>query len=68
MNRSSNTADAKRMVEQGYDQVAQDYARLEGVAEWPRMRWLNRMNSSSANTPNISLGAFHMQHRSIFLA
>ncbi len=43
MNRSSDSADAKRVVEQGYDRVAQDYARLEGVTDWPRMRWLTKV-------------------------
>lgn len=33
----------KRLVEQGYDKVALDYARLEGETEWPRMRWLGKM-------------------------
>ena len=40
---AAGTGDAKRIVEAGYDRVAIDYARLEGVAEWPRMRWLRRM-------------------------
>ncbi|MEM8533649.1 MAG: class I SAM-dependent methyltransferase [Chloroflexota bacterium] len=31
----------KDIVQQGYDQVAQDYARLEGDITWPRMKWLN---------------------------
>jgi len=31
------------LVEQGYDKVAHDYARLEGEAEWPRMRWLRKV-------------------------
>jgi ubiquinone/menaquinone biosynthesis C-methylase UbiE len=35
--------DPKKIVEQGYDQVAQEYARLEGETEWPRMRWLKKV-------------------------
>jgi ubiquinone/menaquinone biosynthesis C-methylase UbiE len=37
--------DPKRVVESGYDKVAHDYARLQGEAEWPRMRWLRRLLS-----------------------
>ena len=37
--------DPKRLVERGYDRVAQEYARLEGEAEWPRMRWLRKLLS-----------------------
>ena len=33
----------RRLVEEGCDQVAQEYARLEGVEQWPRMRWLARL-------------------------
>ncbi len=33
----------KQLVTQGYDQVAQTYARLEQETEWPRMRWLNKL-------------------------
>jgi SAM-dependent methyltransferase len=40
MNRAPDSEDVKRVVEQGYDRVAHAYARLEGEAEWPRMRWL----------------------------
>ena len=29
------------LVAKGYDRVADEYARLEGEAEWPRTRWLN---------------------------
>jgi ubiquinone/menaquinone biosynthesis C-methylase UbiE len=35
--------DPKRLVEEGYDQVAHECARLEGEAEWPRMRWLAKL-------------------------
>jgi len=29
--------DPEHIVEQGYDRVAHDYARLEGEATWPRL-------------------------------
>jgi SAM-dependent methyltransferase len=32
--------DAERLVGDGYDRVADAYARLEGKATWPRARWL----------------------------
>ena len=35
--------DPRRLVEEGYDQVALMYGRLEGDAEWPRMRWLEKV-------------------------
>jgi len=43
MNRASAAHDPKRIVEQGYDRVAHAYARLEGEAEWPRLRWLRKL-------------------------
>src|SRR3712207_6479405 len=43
MQSTSNPDDPKRLVERGYDRVAHDYARLEGEAEWPRMRWLQKL-------------------------
>jgi ubiquinone/menaquinone biosynthesis C-methylase UbiE len=43
VNSTSGSTDPKRVVEQGYDQVAYDYARLEGESEWPRMRWLRKL-------------------------
>jgi ubiquinone/menaquinone biosynthesis C-methylase UbiE len=43
MNSASDPDDPKRVVEQGYDQIAHKYARLEGETEWPRMRWLNKL-------------------------
>jgi cyclopropane fatty-acyl-phospholipid synthase-like methyltransferase len=43
MNNSSDFADPKRLVEQGYDQLALEYARLEGESAWPRMRWLGKL-------------------------
>ena len=33
----------KRLVEEGYDKVAHEYALLEDDAEWPRMRWLRKV-------------------------
>jgi len=33
----------ERVVEQGYDRVAHEYARLEGESEWPRMRWVRKL-------------------------
>jgi len=43
MNRVSAARDPKRIVEQGYDRIAHDYARLEGEAPWPRLRWLGKV-------------------------
>ena len=43
MSRDTGPADAKRLVEEGYDHVALLYGRLEGDAEWPRMRWLQKV-------------------------
>jgi ubiquinone/menaquinone biosynthesis C-methylase UbiE len=35
--------DTKKIVEQGYDRVAHEYAQLEGEIEWPRMKWLKKL-------------------------
>ena len=43
MNRVSGSNEPKRVVEQGYDRVAHDYACLEVVTEWPRIRWLKKV-------------------------
>jgi len=43
VNSATGFSDPKQVVERGYDQVAHDYARLEGEAEWPRMRWLKKV-------------------------
>ena len=43
MNELSNSSEAKQVVAQGYDQVAQAYAELENEAPWPRMRWLKKL-------------------------
>ena len=40
MSNARSSLDPKKMVEQGYDRVAHDYACLEGEAKWPRMQWL----------------------------
>ena len=45
MNDTSDFKDSRRIVAQGYDQVAHQYARLEEGAEWPRMRWLKKLLS-----------------------
>lgn len=33
----------KTLVEEGYDQVAEAYSRLEGDSKWPRMKWLGKI-------------------------
>jgi ubiquinone/menaquinone biosynthesis C-methylase UbiE len=43
VNSTPNPTDPKRVVEWGYNQVAHEYARLEGESEWPRMRWLRKL-------------------------
>jgi ubiquinone/menaquinone biosynthesis C-methylase UbiE len=43
MNSTSGFNHPKRVVEQGYDRVAHEYARLEGESEWPRMRWVRKL-------------------------
>jgi ubiquinone/menaquinone biosynthesis C-methylase UbiE len=43
MDRSSDSAEPKRVVEEGYDRVAHHYARLEGATDWPRLRWLQKV-------------------------
>ena len=45
------------MVEQGYDRIACDYARLEGVIKWPRMRWIKKLlNHLEPNSSVLDLG------------
>jgi cyclopropane fatty-acyl-phospholipid synthase-like methyltransferase len=34
------TQEPHELVARGYDRAAEQYARLEGAIEWPRMRWL----------------------------
>jgi len=54
---SSGFDDPKRLVEQGYDRVAHDYARLEGETKWPRMRWLRKMlNELDPGSSVLDLG------------
>jgi ubiquinone/menaquinone biosynthesis C-methylase UbiE len=54
---AAGTGDPKRIVEAGYDRVALDYARLEGEAEWPRMRWLRRLlNELEPGSSVLDLG------------
>jgi ubiquinone/menaquinone biosynthesis C-methylase UbiE len=43
VNSTPNPTDPKQVVERSYDQVAHEYARLEGESEWPRMRWLRKL-------------------------
>ena len=33
----------KTLVEEGYDQVAEAYSRLEGDSKWPRIKWLGKV-------------------------
>jgi ubiquinone/menaquinone biosynthesis C-methylase UbiE len=57
MNSTSGSADPKRVVEQGYDQVAHEYARLEGESEWPRMQWLGKvLNRLEPGSSVLDLG------------
>ena len=37
------TKNPKTIVEEGYNQVAEAYSRLEGDREWPRMKWLEKI-------------------------
>jgi ubiquinone/menaquinone biosynthesis C-methylase UbiE len=52
MNNAKDSINPKKVVEQGYDQVAYDYACLEGEIKWPRMQWikelLDRLEPSSS--------------------
>ena len=43
MSTAPGSYDPKRVVETGYDLVADEYARLEGADQWPRMRWLQKL-------------------------
>ena len=40
---SSAGREPHEIVASGYDVVAEDYAKLEGAVEWPRMRWLHNV-------------------------
>ena len=47
----------KRIVGAGYDQVAEEYGRLESELEWPRMRWLcKRLDQLKAGSSVLDLG------------
>ena len=37
------TKDPKKLVEEGYNRVAEAYSRLEGGNRWPRMKWLEKV-------------------------
>jgi ubiquinone/menaquinone biosynthesis C-methylase UbiE len=57
MNGATQPYNPKQVVEQGYDQVAHDYARLEGETEWPQMRWLKKvLNQLSPGSSVLDLG------------
>lgn len=57
MNDVMQSSNPKQVVEQGYDQVAHDYARLERETEWPRMRWLKKvLKQLSPNSSVLDLG------------
>jgi ubiquinone/menaquinone biosynthesis C-methylase UbiE len=57
MNTKNQINDPKHVVEQGYDQVANEYAHLEDGKEWPRMRWLKKMMGClSPNSSILDLG------------
>ncbi len=57
MNNLPNISDAKRIVADGYDQVAHAYAQLDQTTEWPRMRWLMRvLDRLAPNSSVLDLG------------
>lgn len=57
LNGTADPIDPKLLVEQGYDRVAHDYARLEGDAEWPRLRWLRKvLDQLPPGSPVLDLG------------
>ncbi len=37
------TRNPRTIVENGYDQIAEAYSRLEGGQQWPRMKWLQKV-------------------------
>lgn len=43
MKDTMDTQNPKQIVESGYDRVAEEYARLEGETQWPRMRWIKKL-------------------------
>jgi ubiquinone/menaquinone biosynthesis C-methylase UbiE len=57
MNNTKNSISPKKVVEQGYDKVASDYAHLEGEIKWPRMQWLKKLlNRLQPNSSVLDLG------------
>jgi ubiquinone/menaquinone biosynthesis C-methylase UbiE len=57
MSYGTRTEDPKKMVEQGYNRVAGEYARLEDGASWPRTRWLEKLLSTlPAGSSLLDLG------------
>ena len=57
MNSAKDSINPKKVVEQGYDQIACDYARLEGEIKWPRMRWIEKLlNHLEPNSSVLDLG------------
>ena len=53
----SEFSEPLQIVAQGYDQVADKYARLEAGAEWPRMRWLRKvLDNLEAGSAVLDLG------------
>lgn len=47
----------KRVVEVGYDKVVDQYAKLEGTQEWPRIKWLKKaLTMLEANGTVLDLG------------
>jgi ubiquinone/menaquinone biosynthesis C-methylase UbiE len=57
MNKAEGSINPKKVVEQGYDQVAFNYTRLEGEIKWPRMQWLEKLLSRlQPNSSVLDLG------------
>jgi len=57
MNNVKGSINPKKVVEKGYDQVASDYARLEGEIKWPRMQWLKKLlNRLESGASVLDLG------------
>jgi ubiquinone/menaquinone biosynthesis C-methylase UbiE len=57
MSNTNDSINPKKVVEQGYDQVAHDYASLEGEAKWPRMQWIKKlMNLLEPGSSVLDLG------------
>jgi len=57
MHNAKRSIDQKNVVERGYDQVAYDYACLEGEIKWPRMQWLKKLlNRLEPDSSVLDLG------------